>query len=206
MGVIGPDASASAWAQEYARRLGQHLPPGRFYRFTFGSAAGLLLVAAAKELGRVRLAVEDAFAAVHPGRAGDAALDAWEDALGLPECGGASTEIARRQEAAWAKLRARAGGQSRAYFLELVADRFGLEGEIVEFDGADCNDDCNAAIYGPAWMNTWALVLPMTDLFECTCNDDCNDPLRDWGRDELECLVNALKPAHTRVLYWYTET
>lgn len=206
MGVIGPTATLGTWAQEYARRLGQHLPPGRFYRFTFGSDAGLLLVALGRELARVRESGEAAFDALHPGRASGSALDAWEKALGLPECSGASADTARRQQAAWAKLRARAGGQSPGYFLELIADRFDLEADVVEFELADCNGDCNQTVYGAAWANTWALVLPMTDLYVAGCNDDCNDPLREWGRDELECLIDALKPAHTRVLYWYTET
>ena len=106
MGVIGATGTLSAWAEEYGRRLGQLLPPGRFFRVEPGSDLERILKVIGTEAGRVRLAAESAFEALHPGRATGAALDAWEDALGLPECGGASTETDRRQQAAWAKFRA----------------------------------------------------------------------------------------------------
>ena len=204
MGVIGPTATLSAWASEYGRRLRGHLPPGRYFAAIVGSPADDLLATIGTEFARVRANAEAAFVALHPGQSTGAALDAWEDALGLPECGEASTETARRQQAAWAKFRA-TGGQSRAYFIELVADRFDLDASITEFVQADCNGDCEQTVYGAAWANTWALVLPMTDLYVAGCNDDCNDPLREWGRDELECLVSSLAPSHTRVLFYYEE-
>jgi len=206
VGVIGATGTLSAWAEEYGRRLGQLLPPGRFFRVEPGSDLERLLKVIGTEAGRVRLAAESAFDAVHPGRATGVALDAWEDALGLPECGGASTETARRQQAAWAKFRARKGGQSRAYFIQLVSDRFGLDATITEFEQATCISDCADTIYGSAWANTWALALPMTDLVVATCISECTAPLREWGRDELECLVSSLAPSHTRVLFYYEES
>ncbi|MOA66858.1 hypothetical protein D3C78_1937710 [compost metagenome] len=29
------------------------------------------------------------------------------------------------------------------------------------------------------------------------------EPLRAWGNDTLECKIEQLKPAHTRVIYGY---
>lgn len=207
MGVTTPSATLAEWRTEFARRLVRHLPPGPYYQRPAGEAAAFW-DGLAYELARVRYGLSlYVVPLLHPGKATGVALDAWEQALGLPECSEASTETANRQAAAWAKFRAQGnGGQSPAFFVQLVSDRFGLDGATVEeFPIMTCTSDCTDAINGEAWAHTWALVMPMDNYEVMDCTGTCVDYLATWGRDELECLVRKLAPAHTHVLFWYEE-
>jgi hypothetical protein len=44
------------------------------------------------------------------------------------------------------------------------------------------------------------------DWHACTCNDTCNDYLQYWWNAPMESLFDAVKPAHTKLIYSYYET
>ena len=43
------------------------------------------------------------------------------------------------------------------------------------------------------------------DWYVCTCNDTCNDYLQWWWNAPMESLFNVIKPAHTKLVYSYTD-
>lgn len=50
----------------------------------------------------------------------------------------------------------------------------------------------------------WRINAPTNTVTEFTCNSPCTDPLRDWGNELLECVMNRYKPAHSELLFGYS--
>lgn len=156
----------------------------------------------------------------------DLLLSDWERVLGLPEpCLPAATTVPERRAAVLEKLRRRPGRQDRAYFLEL-ADRLGYADiTITEHIPAQCgmtrcgatrsvSADGRLIVRGagcgtPAIRYLWIVTVPGARLTWFAFGQGggrCgNDPhLRIRRADDLECLFNKLKPAHTRLVFEYT--
>lgn len=50
----------------------------------------------------------------------------------------------------------------------------------------------------------WRINAPADTFSEFTVNSPCTDPLRDWGNELLECVMNRYKPAHSDLLFGYS--
>lgn len=117
----------------------------------------------------------------------DALLPDYERLVGLPYPGFdlAGTEAARREDVL-AILIAQ-GGQSKAYFLEIIAAHGHVGASIV--DGCQpfyAGSECGLPLYGEAWAFYWEVQM------------------HEAGPDELlEYLLNRYKPAHTIVGFAY---
>lgn len=128
----------------------------------------------------------------------------WEAAYGLPDdCTGANADTAGRRGALLAKIIAQ-GGQSRAYFVA-VAAQLGYAITIEEFRPFRVDiATVETPLYDTDWIFTWLVRAPETTVTEFQVErSTCEDPLRSWGNDSLECVLNRLKPARTAVLFAY---
>ncbi|MDO8706437.1 MAG: DUF2313 domain-containing protein [Sulfuricaulis sp.] len=47
----------------------------------------------------------------------------------------------------------------------------------------------------------WRVNAPATTVTEATCLSPCTTPLRSWGNQSLQCVMNRLKPAHSDLLF-----
>jgi uncharacterized protein YmfQ (DUF2313 family) len=157
----------------------------------------------------------DIVAALH-GRAGDLSeiesdpartvelLADWERAYGLPNpCVGEGQTIQERRDALLARI-AGAGGQSRAYFIA-VAAALGFTITITEFDafvvGASAVGD---PLHDEPWRFAWQVNAPEDTVRDFRVGASAvGDPLRGWGNAALECVLTALAPAHTKILFAY---
>jgi len=160
-------------------------------------------------------------------------LPDWERVLGLPEpCFPAAQSIEERRLQVLEKLRRRPGAQSRAYFIDL-ARRLGyyedgpspyqlpieLPGELGRLNQATITE-YRPFMFGvsrcgdPRWRFAphqmrfvWKVGVPGQRLtwFRFGASRCGQDPhLRIARAEDLECILQKLKPAHTRLIFSYT--
>ena len=54
------------------------------------------------------------------------------------------------------------------------------------------------------WQFVWQVNAPEASIVEFDAGrSSAGEPLRSWGNELLECVINRLKPAHTYVLFAY---
>lgn len=191
-------------AEDYRRLLQALLPEGPIWPRLLGSRLADLLDGMAAELGRVHNRAVDLLEEADP-RSAYEMLSAWERVAGLPdECTvvGAET-FAERQLRVAQKITSR-GGQSRAYYIG-VADQLGYPGaKITEFRPFTCESACDDSLDPDPWRFVWRLEIQQaTRIIEMTCESACDEAIRVWGDFALECVIEKLKPAHTKVLFSY---
>lgn len=134
-------------------------------------------------------------------------FERWESEMGLPKKGlQFSTDSARLSEIY--RIARRPGGCTVPYFKGIVA-LFGADCRIYEywkdpdeFDGVDFGTD------DPNFY--WKVVFEFssgeifTKIFDC--QSECDDFLREWSRDNIEALLDLMKPAHTKLVFTYTNS
>lgn len=192
-------------AEQYANQLRALLPRGEAWRAERGSLMDSLLLAIATEFARIDARGGDLLNEADP-RTTVELLEDWERVLGLPNpCITEEQTNAQRRAAVVEKVR-RLGGQSVAYFLQ-VAESLGYDITITEFRPFVAGSDAGDPLTNGDWIFTWQVNGP-----EVTTTDfkvgvsAVGEPLRTWGNEELECVINQLKPAHTHVLFAYAES
>jgi uncharacterized protein YmfQ (DUF2313 family) len=114
-------------------------------------------------------------------------LTDWERLLGLPDCcdAGLVLSLAQRRANVLEKLTV-IGGQSPQYYIDLMARR-GIAITVQELG-----------------LYVWHVTAPMINLHYFRAGEGrCGDRLRTWGDPAMECRIQRLKPAHTRVLFGY---
>ncbi|WNC90966.1 DUF2313 domain-containing protein [Paraburkholderia sp. FT54] len=131
-------------------------------------------------------------------------LPEWEATLGLPDpCAGAAPTVQVRRAQVVARL-TNTGSQSAPYFTQIAAN-LGYDITVQNFRPARanvsrCGDACNQV----AWASAWAIEAPLNTVsYAQSSLAVAGDALASWGNEVLECEINALKPAHTVVLFQY---
>ncbi|MBA6065929.1 YmfQ family protein [Pseudomonas mosselii] len=134
-----------------------------------------------------------------------ASLDDWERVLGLPDPCVASENLAVRQRiaAVLAKLNG-AGGQSRAFFIQL-AESLGYTVSITEYKPARAGVAvAGDAIHGDSWTSTWMINSePVTVFVAKAGSAAAGEALAVWGNKLLECRMRDMQPAHATLLFSY---
>lgn len=175
-------------ASEIAGQLSKLLPFGAAWSRAIGSTMQALLLAAGDELARLYGRAEDLLREAHSETI-DETLEEWEHELGLPApCVTAAQTIDERRAAVAAK-RLAVGGQSRQYFID-VAGGLGLEITIEEHQPFYVGiHGCGDPVGEIEWKFTWTVHAPAADTTA--------------ERQQLECTLDSLRPAHTRVFFVY---
>ena len=193
-------------AAQYLSHLQALMPMGAAWSREPDSENTNTLTALADELARVDARFDDLVTEADVRAAAEMLTD-WERLLGLPDgcMVGKSLSVIERRRMATQRL-VEQGGQSAAYFIALAT----LLGEtgctVTEFRPANCNSNCNSAIYGQADRFVWRMNIPRpaNNARFANCNDDCNDALQTYIPSLIECPITERKPAHTKVLFAYT--
>lgn|SRR4051812_27937106 len=192
-------------AKEYAQQFQRLLPRGRVWH------RGLPLVQDADieilmpTWARLQDRLNDLIGEIFPCSLNPPELlSEWEATLGLPDpCIGELHSLQERINAVCVKFTAR-GGQSKEYFIA-VARSIGIEITIEEFAPFRVGiNRTGEPLYGEAWAHTWRVHVTRLDIFYFrTGVSVAGDPLRSWGNKLLECILTALKPAHTVLQFAY---
>lgn len=132
-------------------------------------------------------------------------FDVWERELRLPEPGVYTPNSQRRREEIFRKA-CRKGGSTIPYFKSIAA-LFNVGVNVYEyfkspekFENVYFGDD------DPNFFWMLEVEAKPEDWKECTCNDTCNDYLQTWWNVPFEALFDAIKPAHTKLVYSYYES
>lgn len=174
-------------AEDYRDQLLALQPDGPALPRDPNSNWAKLLLAFADSLSRVGLRGEQLIIESDP-RSTYELLEEWERAFGLPgPCVPLGQSVDERRNALVAQVTAR-GGQTPAYYISVAA----ALGYVVTID---------ENVEGP---HVWRINGPETTITEFTCDSPCDQPLRKWGNELLECVMNRIKPAHTRLLFGYS--
>jgi uncharacterized protein YmfQ (DUF2313 family) len=195
-------------AADYLVDLQALLPRGPAWPRDADAELTKLLAALAEEFARIDGRAEALPWEANPQTTSELLAD-WERVAGLPDpcTGGLEPTLQGRRNALVAKL-AGSGSASIAYFIA-VALALGYEIEIHErrpFRAGESS--AGDPDYTDLDVFVWEVWAPETTIIEFRAGQSsAGEPLRSWGDALLECRINQLKPAHTRVLFiYYTPT
>lgn len=179
-------------------------PLGRAWPRGQGSQLNKISCGVAEEQTRLDDLSEEALRQIDPRLANELLVD-WERLLGLPdECTPSGQTFGERKLQAHQKL-VSTGGQSAAYFTQ-VAENLGFEVEITDvFQRFEAGDKAGERLYGENWVHWWGVTseASVVRLFRAG-QSSAGDPLRFVSNSALECTINKLKPAQSKVLFTLT--
>lgn len=190
-------------AEQYLYQFQRLLPRGRIWHRGWGMVQDADLLTLMPTWVRLHLRLNDLIAEIFPCSTIEL-LPEWEDTLGLPDpCTGPLATISERTWAVCAKFVAR-GGASRDYFIS-VAAALGFYIEIEEYlpfyAGRGRAGD---PVYDESWAWGWRVLAVRVNVFYFTASTSrAGEPLATWGNRLLECTFEALKPAHTVLVFAY---
>lgn len=177
------------------------LPRGVLWDLEDGSAISRVLLGLADELARIDARSEDLIREIHAPTTLELLAD-FERVYGLPDpCLGEEQSTAQRIASVVQKVTA-VGGQTKAYYVGIAA-ALGFAITIDEFSSHDVEDDVEDPITDDAWNFAWQVNSALDTVIEITVEDTVEDPLATFGNDQLECVLNELKPAHTTIIFAY---
>lgn len=185
----------------YRRALQALLPPGPAWTRAIGSVMSKLVSGLSREFARVHDRADVLMAEANPLCTVEMLTD-WERVAGLPDkCAGMAETTAERRAALIAKLNT-LGGQSPDYFVTLAA-AFGYDITITEYRPFKAGmSRAGDALTNDEWAHAWSVAggLSPVSVFVAGLGS-AGDPLRSWGDDQLICIINQWRPAHTIVLF-----
>lgn len=134
-------------------------------------------------------------------------LPEWETTLGLPDpcafdpVSGASPTVAVRRAQVAARVKAQ-GGQSAAYFIALAL-ALGYPITITHFMPARTGIlRAGSRLNGEGWAHAWQINAPAFNVVNAAAGAvTAGEPLASWNGTVLICEMNALKPAHTYIVF-----
>lgn len=198
----------------YAEALTKLMPRGRAWPEGGGAIWARLMLALAPEFRRADQRALKLLDEADPRTCAETLPD-WERVLGLPDpCTPGDATFNERRDAVVALLRF-AGGASIAYFVSL-ADRLGYAIEVTEYRPFACaRSSCGhqlepRRIGSPTMRFVWTVALGNRRLryFQVGIGGSQTgiDPhLKIERATDLECLIARLKPAHTVVVFDYSD-
>ena len=188
-------------AADYRQQLMALKPTGRAWPDDPALAQNQTLAALAEEFARLDGRARGLFAELDP-RLAFELLGDFERNFGLPEaCQVTPDTLAGRQAALHEKV-TRQGRLSRRYFIAL-ARMLGFEITITEYDAHHVQSAVNQPLRHETWRFLWRVNATRQTVRRKTVQSGVNEAFQTWGNAQLECVINRLKPAHTRVIFAY---
>lgn len=115
----------------------------------------------------------------------DVTLPDWERVLGLPDCCTTTAQTSQQRVADVVEKWFVRGGISKQYFIDLMARR-GITITIDELGN-----------------HVWRVNTALVNMKVLRVGDRAGMRLRTWGNAAMECRLERLKPAHSRVVFSY---
>lgn len=193
-------------ADHYREQLKALLPPGRAFPRERGTTLDGLLDALAQELARIDARADRLVTEAVPLTTAELLTD-WERVAGLPDnCSSLLAETLQGRRADLVSKLVSRGGQSPAYFISLAA-ALGYEVTIEEFRpfraGMSAAGD---ELTNGDWVFSWRVRAPEVTVIRFRAGQSAaGEPLAKWGNAALECRISHNKPAHTIVLFAYSD-
>lgn len=198
----------------YAQQLASLMPRGRVWPEAGGPIWDQLLSSLAVEFRRVDARALQLLDEADPRTCGET-LEDWERVLGLPDsCAPGNQTFTERRNAVVALLLAE-GGASVGYFISLASSR-GYTITITEHRPFICarsscgHQETPRPIGSPNVRLVWTVALQTNRLRyfqmgtgQSRCGVDTH--LAITRADEIECLFERLKPAHTEIVFDYSQ-
>lgn len=194
-----PHLDEAAWAAV----LADHLPEGRAWPREDGSALSRLLSGLAPGPARVEARALQLLDVEADPRTTQEMFSDWEAAFGLPDpCIPANSALNIRRASLVQRV-TDGGGLSRERLIQ-VAAQLGFTVTINEFRPYQVGDPIGTPIYDARWRYVWQVASPSLTVRLWTIGTSAvGDPLRSWDNTILECVLNRLTTAHTRLLFKY---
>lgn len=205
--------------EAYLQQLQALLPTGKAWNRERNSNLTGMLAALASELSLVHDRATDIVKESDP-RTTVEMLEEWETQTALPDVcsSGIVSTIQERRLAVLQKLTSR-GGQSPKYFKELAAT-YGYQVTITEnvpfraghsecgrlYEEGPYSIKAHHAMSDLNFRFIWNVKVngPRVTWFRCSESEAGKDPLAKITRaEDLECIFNRLKPAHTKLTFAY---
>ena len=191
-------------AEDYLAQFQRLLPRGRVWHRGWGLLQDADLLTLMPLWARLNGRLGDLIADIFPCST-SGLLPEWEETLGLPDpCTGPLPSTPQRVAAVCGKFSAR-GGSSKEYFVALAAS-LGFEIQIEEYYPFTASRSrAGDPVYDEKWAYAWKVIATPTQvLYFHASENTAGDPLATWGNKVLECMFEALKPAHTEIVFSYT--
>jgi len=186
---------------DYVAALQGLLPSGAAWTQDGDSNLSNFLAGIAEEFFQVDKRVGDLLREADP-RLASASLKDWERICGLPDlCVGKELTIAERRLAVVARLIQR-GGQTKAFMIE-VARVLGFEITITEFTPLWAGFAAGDPVSNGDWRYSIRVNAPETTVRRFHAGSAAGEPIATWGNESLECALNRIKPAHTKIHFAY---
>jgi len=192
-------------ANDYRAQLISLLPMGAAFNVAPDSNMDKLLASMAEEFARFDFRIDDFLNEIDP-RTTNEILGDWERAFGLPDpCTSLAQSTEERRKNLTRKIAAQ-GSQTKEFYVAVGAAlgyTITVEDNIPFESGHAFNGQ---AITADQWVFVWKVSGPGSAIKVALCGQaTCGDPIRWWGNALLECVINSLKPAHTHVIFSYTQ-
>lgn len=189
-------------AAQFARMLKQLFPRGSLWNFEANSNLSKLLLGMSDEAERLTSNFDSLIEEIDP-RTTNELLSDFERIYGLPDpCLGENQTVQQRRQSLVQKIKS-TGGQSNAYLIE-VAAMLGYTITITEFSAFTVGDTVDELIYGDDWEYAFQVNSALNTVEYFEVDDTVADPLATFGNDQLECVLEDIKPAHTIAIFAYT--
>ncbi len=190
---------------DYREQMQALLPQGAAWPRHRGAMLTRVLGALSQEFARIDARARQLINEAIPSTTSEMLAD-WERVAGLPDsCSGllAEGQQARRDDLV-SKLISQ-GGQSIPYFRDLAA-AMGFPVRIDEYRPFRAGmSAAGHAVTNGAWRFTWKVVVPTTTVREFRAGSSAaGERVAVWGNEGLECRIRNAAPAHTRVVFTYS--
>lgn len=191
--------------EAYLNQLIALLPSGQAWNTEAGSNLTAVLGVMAAELAYIHGRADTVIREALPSTTVELLPD-WEALAGLPDsCSPLADTLPERISALVSKI-TRIGGQSRQFFINLAAE-LGYQIEITEYRPFMCGiTHCDEPLTeGHDVRFHWhVLVDGAKPLYLRTGESTLDQRLLDWRQaDDLACIFQKLKPAHTELIIGY---
>ena len=131
-------------------------------------------------------------------------LQEWEASLGLPDpCDGTNPTLQARRDHVVARLSG-PSGQSVPFIISFAA-ALGFQITVSEFTSFQFGQQFGSLMNGDSWAFVWQANAPLVTKNEFTFGTSgFGESFASWGNAALECELQKISPAHSKVIFSYT--
>lgn len=190
---------------DYQAALQALLPPGRAWSRDPAAVQNKVMAGLAPSYVRLDARAQTLLVDAFPGSTVEL-LPEWEASTGLPDpCEGDDQVVQQRRQRVVNRL-VNTGGQSKAYFIGVIESLGFTDAGITEYTPFKADVSvADSAVYDESWAFAWTLNVPGLRTFDFVADvSTADEPLLIISDDVIVCTIEALKPAHTLVIYTTT--